>query len=120
MKLLLDQGLPITSATILRNVGWDFVHTSEVNLSTAKDREILTIAKQQGRIVVTLDSDFHALLVLQGATMPSVVRVRIEGLRSNEMAKLLLQVLPTIKDKLLAGAMVTITPRSVRVRNLWK
>ena len=120
MKLLLDQGLPITSATILRNAGWDVVHTSEVNLRTAKDREILMIAKQQGRTVVTLDADFHALLVLQGAVMPSVVRVRIEGLQSYEMAKLLMQVLPTINDKLLAGAMVTITPRSVRVRNIWK
>jgi len=118
MKLLLDQGLPITSATILRNAGWDVVHTAEVNLNTAKDREILMIAKQQGRTVVTLDADFHALLVLQGAVMPSVVRVRIEGLQSNEMAKLLMQVLPTINDRLLAGAMVTITPRSVRVRNL--
>ncbi|MDD2853831.1 MAG: DUF5615 family PIN-like protein [Desulfuromonadaceae bacterium] len=120
MKLLLDQGLPITSAAILRDAGWDVVHTAEVGLNRSKDSEILTIAKQQGRTVVTLDADFHALLVLQGAIMPSVVRVRIEGLRSNEMAKLLLRVLATIKDKLLAGAMVTITPRSVRVRNLWK
>jgi predicted nuclease of predicted toxin-antitoxin system len=120
MKLLLDQGLPVTSATILRDAGWDVVHTAEVSLSTAKDREILAIAKQQGRSIVTLDADFHALLVLLGATMPSVVRVRIEGLRSGDMAKLLLQVLPTIKDKLLAGAMVTITARSVRVKNLWR
>lgn len=36
MKLLLDQGLPITSAAILRNAGWDVVHTSEVSLSRAK------------------------------------------------------------------------------------
>lgn len=62
MKLLLDQGLPLTSATILRNAGWDVVHTSEVSLRTAKDREILTIAKQQVRTIVTLDSDFHSLL----------------------------------------------------------
>jgi predicted nuclease of predicted toxin-antitoxin system len=120
MKLLLDQGLPIITATILRNAGWDVVHTAEVDLSRAKDSEILIAAKQQGRAVVTLDADFHALLVLQGVVMPSVVRVRIERLRSVEMAKLLLHVLPAIKDKLLAGAMVTITPRSVRVRNLWR
>lgn len=118
MKLLLDQGLPITTAKILRNTGWDVVHTAEVDLSRAKDSEILGVAKQQGRVVVTLDADFHALLVLQGAIMPSVVRIRIECLRSEEMAKLLLRVLPTIKASLMAGAMVTVTPRSVRVRNL--
>ena len=120
MKLLLDQGLPTSAAAILRDAGWDVVHVAEVNLSRAKDSEILVIAKQQGRTVVTLDADFHAFLVLQGAIMPSVVRVRIERLRADEMAKLLLQVLPGIKDKILSGAMVTITPRSVRVRNLWR
>ena len=120
MKLLLDQGLPIITATLLRNAAWDVVHTAEVSLHRAIDSEIIAIAKQQDRTIVTLDSDFHSLLVLHGAVMPSVVRVRIEGLRSNEMSKLLLKVLPTIEDKLLAGAMATITSRSVRVRNLWR
>ncbi len=120
MRLLLDQGLPMTTAKLLRDAGWDVVHTAEVCLSRAKDSEILAIAKQQDRTIVTLDSDFHSLLVLQGAVMPSVIRIRIEGLRSNQMSELLLQLLPPIKDKLLAGAMVTITSRSVRIKNLWR
>ena len=31
MMLLLDQGLPITTATLLRNAAWDVVHTAEVS-----------------------------------------------------------------------------------------
>ena len=120
MKLLLDQGLPRLSARILRDTGWDVVHTAEIGLSRAKDSEILAIAKQQGRTVITLDADFHALLVLQGAIMPSVVRVRVEGLRSEELAALLKRVLPTIIEDLAAGAMATITARSVRVKRLWR
>ena len=120
MKLLLDQGLPRSSAGILRDAGWDVAHVAEMGLSRAKDAEILTTAKQQGRTLITLDADFHALLILQGAIMPSVVRIRVEGLRGKELATLLKRELPRIVEDLAAGAMVTITARSVRVKRLWR
>ena len=41
MQLLLDQGLPTSAATLLREVGIDTVHAAEIGLSTAEDTEIL-------------------------------------------------------------------------------
>ncbi len=41
MKLLLDQGLPRSSAAILREAGFDAVHTGEISLATAEDELIL-------------------------------------------------------------------------------
>jgi predicted nuclease of predicted toxin-antitoxin system len=79
MKLLLDQGLPRTAASLLRSHGIDAVHTGEIGLATADDPTLLRLARQQDRIVVTLDADFHALLALSGADKPSVIRLRIEG-----------------------------------------
>ncbi|MCP4358512.1 MAG: hypothetical protein GY796_10895 [Chloroflexi bacterium] len=68
MKLLLDQGLPRTSAARLRALGLDAVHTGEIDLATAEDVEILERAQRENRIVITLDSDFHTLLALTNAT----------------------------------------------------
>jgi predicted nuclease of predicted toxin-antitoxin system len=45
------------------------------------DADILAYGRQELRVVVTLDADFHTLLALSGARSPSVVRIRIEGLR---------------------------------------
>jgi predicted nuclease of predicted toxin-antitoxin system len=89
MKLLLDQGLPRSAAVLLREVGLDAIHVSEIGYSTAADASILQKALEENRIVVTLDADFHALLVLSSAKAPSVIRMRIEGLRGEETANLI-------------------------------
>lgn len=41
MKLLLDQGLPRTTATLLREAGFDAVHVGEIDMATAKGSRIL-------------------------------------------------------------------------------
>ena len=43
--------------------------------------------------VVELDADFHAILAMSGAIDPSVIRIRIEGLRAHNLVELLLTVI---------------------------
>jgi predicted nuclease of predicted toxin-antitoxin system len=69
-------------------------------------------------VVVTLDADFHALLALSGVTGPSVIRIRIEGLRGEDLARLLVSVMQICDDDLLKGAMVSVTENGVRIRRL--
>ncbi len=117
-RLLLDQGLARATAAILRERGWDAVHVGELGLAHASDRSILELARRDGRMLCTLDADFHQLLALSGATSPSVIRIRIEGLRGPALARLLERVLEEVGPSLMAGMAVTITTRSVRVRRL--
>ena len=118
MRLLLDQGLPRTTAVHLRAAGIEAAHVGERGLAAASDAAILDIARQEERIVVTLDADFHALLVLSGAVGPSVIRFRIEGLRAEHVASVLVDVLKLCEDDLKHGAMVSVTEHGVRVRRL--
>jgi predicted nuclease of predicted toxin-antitoxin system len=53
------------------------------------DATILDYGRKESRIIATLDADFHTLLALSGATFPSVIRVRIEGLLGEALADLL-------------------------------
>jgi predicted nuclease of predicted toxin-antitoxin system len=92
MKYLLDHGLPRSAAALLRERGLDAVHTGEIDYATAQDSAILERARQENRVVVTLDADFHMLLALSGASLPSVIRIRIEGLRADALAELLQRV----------------------------
>jgi predicted nuclease of predicted toxin-antitoxin system len=118
MKLLLDQGLPRSTVLHLRNQQIEAVHVGDRGLATATDSKLLDVGRQEGMVVVTLDADFHALLALSGVTGPSVIRIRIEGLRGEDLARLLVSVLQICNDDLLKGAMVSVTENGVRIRRL--
>ena len=118
MKLLLDQGTPRSAATILREAGFDAVHTGETGLAEAEDSEIIRRAALEDRVVITLDADFHMLLALAHARKPSVIRIRIEGLRAEEFSELVQNVLNQCPDDLKAGAMISVNDFQIRVRRL--
>jgi predicted nuclease of predicted toxin-antitoxin system len=118
MRLLLDQGLPRSTVLHLRNAGIEAAHVGDRGLATASDAEILDIGRHEGSVVVTLDADFHTLLVLSGAAGPSVIRIRIEGLRAEDLASLLVNVLKVCKDDLMEGAMVSVAQNGIRIRQL--
>ena len=118
MRLLLDQGLPRSTVFYLQNYGIEAVHVGDGGLATATDSKILNFGHQEGMVVVTLDADFHTLLALSGMTGPSVIRIRIESLRGEGLAKLLFSVLRICSDDLLKGAMVSVTENGIRIHRL--
>ncbi len=72
-------------------------------MAIASDKEILGRALVEGRAVVTLDADFHTILALENASGPSVIRIRIEGLRGPELAALVQRAMEACRMTLRAG-----------------
>ena len=93
-------------------------HVGDLGLARAADAHILDVARDRQAVVVTLDADFHAMLATSHATSPSVVRIRIEGLKGEQLASLLVQVLAVAGAEIEAGAVVSVTARRIRVRLL--
>jgi predicted nuclease of predicted toxin-antitoxin system len=118
MKLLLDQGLPLSAAALLRDAGIDTIHVGEIGMSQAEDAEIIEKARVEERVVVTLDADFHTLLALNEAASPSVIRVRIERLRAQALRDLLLMVIAECQEDLEQGAAIAVEPNRIRIRRL--
>lgn len=118
MKLLLDQGLPRSAVKLLRGHKIDTIHVSEIGLWAAEDLEIIHQARENNRVVVTLDADFHSLLALSNASSPFVIRIRIEGLRAKALTELLLDVINECSEELQQGAAVTVDLSRIRIRRL--
>jgi predicted nuclease of predicted toxin-antitoxin system len=118
MKLLLDQGLPLSAAALLRDANINAIHVGEIGMSEAEDADIIQRGRAERRIVVTLDADFHALLALDVATTPSVIRIRIERLRAQALTDLLLTVIAECAEDLEQGSAITVEPSRIRIRRL--
>jgi len=119
MTLLLDQGLPRSTVQQLATFGIVAEHVGDLGLAAASDQDILDEARRRAHTVVTLDADFHALLAHAGASGPSVIRIRIEGLHAAQLAGLIHQVLAVAGPDVAAGAAGSVTPPNlVRIRRL--
>lgn len=118
MKLLLDQGLPRSTVNYLAAAGITAEHVGELGMSQATDEAILDAARERDAVLVTRDGDFHKILSVSGAAAPSVVRVRIEGLKAEGLSRLLAQVIANAHQELANGAAVSVTESRIRVRSL--
>lgn len=116
--VLLDQGLPRSAARLLRETGFDALHVGELGMSASSDIEIMQYADQQGRILFTLDSDFHQLLASTGAASPPVVRFREQGLDDVATASRVRMVMACAESALRDGAIATLHDMRLRVRKL--
>jgi predicted nuclease of predicted toxin-antitoxin system len=94
----------------LKKAGYECIHLSEVGMSRAEDAEILSWARKLDSVIVTLDSDFHAMLAVSGAKTPSVIRVRIQGFNAEAITGLR-TVLGEFRSELSTGCLISIKAR---------
>ena len=118
MKFLLDQGLPRSTIQHLLAIGLEAEHVGQLGLATATDEAILAEGRTRNSIVVTLDADFHALLARTYAESPSVIRIRIQGLKGEDVARIIARSVRAVERDLLAGVAVTVTTRRLALRRL--
>ncbi|HVG10376.1 MAG TPA: DUF5615 family PIN-like protein [Thermoanaerobaculia bacterium] len=118
MRFLTDVGASRTTAEELRRQGHDVLHLSEVGLHRLPDDEILTRAREEGRIVITFDLDFGDLLAAGGYSMPSVILFRLHNPAPLSVNSKLLEIISERGEDLERGAIVIVEDQRYRLRRL--
>lgn len=119
MKYLLDANMSPQVLVALQDAGHDATHVGDHGLLTASDEEIFEWAASNGAVVITADSDFAMLLATRSAATPSVVLLRDVADRPPPAhAQLLINNLSAVEEDLMKGAIVSLSPTRLRVRDL--
>lgn len=114
--MLLDNSFPHDSP---RSFGMPVTTPSrDHGIQAAADEEVLGLARQQRRTLISADTD-GTLLARTGADAPSIILIRrASPRRAEQLAALLLANLDQLTEDLLTGAVVVVTDVDLRVRRL--
>ena len=118
MKILLDMPVSIKLADWLRSKGYDTAHLRERNLQTLPDKEVLKLARQEKRILVSMDLDFPQLIATQALEWPSLILFRLRNPVPEKVGDLLEYILENYAEELEKGVILSVTETYIRIRDL--
>ena len=118
MNFLLNMNVHRDMAAPLKKRGHVCRHIGDIGMSRAKDVEIVVEAKKAGEVIITHDLDYGHLLAFSGEKAPSVIILRLRNLRTDEVISRIDAVWKDIESPLMDGAIVSLSDKSLRIRNL--
>ena len=115
MRFLTDQDVYATTVRFLNGSGHDVAPAAQLGLAQAEDAEVLRIAHEQNRLLVTRDRDFGSLVFVQGHG-PGVIYLRILPSTANLVHAELERALKLYSEEELRGSFLIIEPGRHRIR----
>jgi predicted nuclease of predicted toxin-antitoxin system len=116
MKFLADAHISVEMVAMLRDLGHDCLEGSAIPVRMP-DVDVLRMAANDGRVVVTSDKDFGELVFVHAIPCPGVVLIRVALARETDRVAHVRSVWPAVLSRL-PGSFLTITTSGVRARPL--
>ena len=114
MKILVDVSAGRAVTDTLRNLGHDAASVRDVDPRMA-DVDILAWAVRDGRLVVTMDKDFGALVYRSGQSHAGVLLLRLEAMRTAEKVQIVTDIFANHGHEL-AGRFAVYQNARLRIR----
>ena len=115
-KFLTDENISPAIVQFLRDNGFDVKDVREIGMSGTPDPDIMNLAKQEGRTVVTFDKHFADILLYPPTSHCGVVRLRIHPPLLSDIIQSLEHFLQEFDLAEIGGALVILERDSFRVR----
>lgn len=116
VKILTDENVSPKVVVFLRSIGIDVIDVKEKYWHGRGDDEILDIAHQKQRFVLTHDSDFGTLAVNMRRPYYGIIYLRLRNLKPANVVKICENVFHKDLD-VSSGTILVIEETRIRIRN---
>jgi predicted nuclease of predicted toxin-antitoxin system len=114
VKFLLGESCDAAVAVALKEAGYDVLMVAHVSPGIS-DEEVITLALEQRRILLTEDKDFGQLVYASGKEACGVMLFRFPSFEREDMAKRAVELVSAEKESL-QTSFVVLEPDKVRIR----
>ncbi len=119
VKILTDENISPKVTAFLRQYGLDILDTKEQQWYGKGDEDLLSIAYQEQRFVLTHDSDFGTLAINKGKLYYGILYLRLKNLKPQNVIRVCEHVLRKDVD-VFPGTIMVIEETRIRIRYLSK
>jgi predicted nuclease of predicted toxin-antitoxin system len=116
-RILTDENVSPRVVAFLRTMGFDVADIKERGLFGLSDRQILALAHEEQRLVITHDSDFGMLAINQGVPFSTIIYIRLRKIAPDAVIEVFDRFLQT-GFEVTNGMLIVVEEDRVRVRTL--
>ena len=117
MKFIIDAQLPKSLSDFLKHKGLDSIHTLELHdKNRTKDYQIITLAIEEDRIVISKDNDFLDSFLINSKP-PKLIMVKTGNIQNKVLIKIFNDNLDTIIKMISKSNLVEISKNDIAEHN---
>jgi len=114
---VVDDNMPRTTASVLRDAGYEAINVRDVGLRGADDEDVFAFAQSRQAALIMADRDFSSVLTFRPGTHAGIIFVRIPSKVPNEVVnREVVRAIVELGNEELSGAHVVVEVGRTRVR----
>ena len=116
MKFKLDENMPTSAVVLLRQQEHDVHTVFDELLNGEVDERIAESCRKEGRILITLDTDFSDIRAYPPKDYAGIILLRPHRQSEPQIVRMLKIVLPVFQTEPIHGFLWIVEPSGIRIR----
>ncbi|KPK90274.1 hypothetical protein AMJ80_08620 [bacterium SM23_31] len=116
MKFKIDENLPVEVAELLRQAGHEASTVLEQDLGSSSDSDIALVCQRDGRILITLDTDFADIRSYPPAQFSGLIVLRLKQQDKHYVLEVFSRLMRALSDEPLERHLWIVEENQIRIR----
>ena len=116
MQFKTDENLPVEVTELLRGAGYDAMSVLEQGMGGESDPVLDEVCLKEGRVLITLDTDFGDIRVYPPSEAPGYVVLRLKQQDKYSVIEIMERLIPMFNQENLENRLWIVDEQKVRIR----